>query len=41
MSNIINKIKFLITEGLLGLILREIKYRRRLREMRKRDPFIY
>jgi hypothetical protein len=27
--------------ALFGKIIREIKYRRRLKELRKRDPFIY
>lgn len=35
------KIKFFIKEKLFGKILREIRFRKRLKEMRKRDPFIY
>ena len=30
-----------IYELLFGRIIREIKHRRRLREIRKQDPFIY
>ncbi len=30
-----------IINFLFGKIIREIKYRKRLREIRKRDPFIY
>lgn len=26
---------------IFGKLIREIKYRKRLKEMRKRDPFIY
>lgn len=38
---IINKIKHFIIYRLFGKLTREIKYRKRLKEMRKRDPFIY
>ncbi len=34
-------IKDYIVYRLFGRITREIKYRKRLKEMRKRDPFIY
>jgi hypothetical protein len=34
-------LKYLLVEVLFGKITREIRYRRRLKEMRKRDPFIY
>lgn len=36
-----NKLKYWIVEVLFGRITREIRYRKRLKEMRKRDPFIY
>ena len=39
--NILNKIKFFIVERLFGKITRELRYRKRLKELRKRDPFIY
>jgi hypothetical protein len=35
------RIKYFIMEILLGRLMREIRYRRRRRELRKRDPFIY
>lgn len=35
------KIMFFIKERLFGKITREIRYRKRLKEIRKRDPFIY
>lgn len=35
------KIKELLVEKLFGKLIREIKYRKRLKELRKRDPFIY
>lgn len=38
---IFQKIKFFIIERLFGKLTREIRYRRRLKEIRKRDPFIY
>ena len=34
-------LKYFVTEVLFGRITREIRYRKRLKEMRKRDPFIY
>jgi hypothetical protein len=39
--NIFNKIKFFIVYRLFGKLTREIKYRKRIKELRKRDPFIY
>ena len=38
---IISKIKFFILYRLFGKIVREYKYRKRIKELRKRDPFIY
>jgi hypothetical protein len=38
---IIQKIKHFIIERLFEKITREIRYRRKLKEIRKRDPFIY
>ena len=35
------RIKDFIIYRLFGKITREIKYRKRLKEMRKRDPFTY
>jgi hypothetical protein len=35
------KLKFFIIERLFGKITREIRFRKRLKEMKKRDPFIY
>lgn len=37
----LQKIKFFIVERLFGKLTREIRYRKRLKEMKKRDPFIY
>lgn len=37
----IAKLKHFIIEVLFGKITREIRYRKRLKEMRKRDPYIY
>ena len=34
-------IKDFIINRLFGKITRELKYRKRLKELRKRDPFIY
>jgi len=34
-------IKNFIVNKLFGKLTRELKYRRRLKELRKRDPFIY
>jgi len=38
---IFSKIKNFIINRLFGKITRELKYRKRLKELRKRDPFIY
>jgi hypothetical protein len=38
---ILEKIRYFFTEVLFGKITREIRYRKRLKELRKRDPFIY
>lgn len=38
---LLTKIKDFIIYRLFGKLTREIKYRKRLKEMRKRDPFIY
>lgn len=35
------KIKSFIVNKLFGKITREIRFRKRLKELRKRDPFIY
>jgi hypothetical protein len=37
----LKKLTHYIIEVLFGKITREIRYRKRLKEMRKRDPFIY
>jgi hypothetical protein len=34
-------IQRLIVEKVFGKIIREYKYRKRMKELRKRDPFIY
>lgn len=34
-------IKDFIVNRIFGKLTRELKYRRRLKELRKRDPFIY
>lgn len=34
-------IRNFIVNKLFGKITRELKYRKRLKELRKRDPFIY
>lgn len=34
-------IQNLIVEKVFGKIIREYKYRKRMKELRKRDPFIY
>jgi len=39
--NVLQKIKNFIDQILFRKIKREIDYRRRLKELRKRDPFIY
>lgn len=35
------RLKYFIVEVLFGRITREVRYRKRLKEIRKRDPFIY
>ena len=35
------KLKYFVIEVLFGRITREVRYRKRLKEIRKRDPFIY
>ena len=39
--NIYSVVRNFIIHKLFGKITREITYRRRLKELRKRDPFIY
>jgi hypothetical protein len=39
--SIFKKIKYFIVERLCSKITREVRYRKRLKELRKRDPFIY
>ena len=34
-------IQHLIVEKVFGKLIREYKYRKRMKELRKRDPFIY
>lgn len=41
MKVLFTSIKDFIIYKLFGKIVREIKYRKRLKELRKRDPFIY
>lgn len=36
-----DSIRYFFVEVLFGKITREIRYRKRLKELRKRDPFIY
>jgi len=38
---IIDAIRNFVIHKLFGKITRELTYRRRLKELRKRDPFIY
>ena len=38
---IFKRLKFWLVERLFGKITREIRYRKRLKELRKRDPYIY
>lgn len=38
---ILKNIKNFLVERMFHRIIREIKYRRRIKELRKRDPFIY
>jgi hypothetical protein len=35
------KLKFFIVEKVFGRITRKIRLRRRLKELKKRDPYIY
>jgi hypothetical protein len=35
------RLKHFVIEVLFGRVTREVRYRKRLKEMRKRDPFIY
>lgn len=37
----ITRLKYFVVEVLFGQVTREVRYRKRLKEMRKRDPFIY
>lgn len=39
--SILEKIRYFIVATLFGKITRELRYRKRLKELRKRDPFIY
>ena len=41
MVKIITKIKDFVRHVLFGKIIREYKYRKRIKELRKRDPFTY
>lgn len=41
MKRFIETIKYFITDVLFGKITRELRYRKKLKEIRKRDPFIY
>jgi hypothetical protein len=38
---IFTRLKHFVVEVLFGRVTREVRYRKRLKEMRKRDPFIY
>jgi hypothetical protein len=38
---LLKRIKFFIIEVMFRKLTREIRYRKRLKEMRKRDPFTY
>lgn len=38
---LLKKIRHFIIETMFGKITRELRYRKRLKELRKRDPFIY
>lgn len=38
---IFNKIKFFIVERLFRKLTRKIRYNKRLKEMKKQDPYIY
>lgn len=35
------KIKYFVIEKLFGKVTREIRYRKKLKELREKDPFIY
>lgn len=37
----LTRLKYFVVEVLFGKVTRELRYRKRLKEMRKRDPFIY
>ena len=39
--SILKKIRHYIIEIMFGKITRELRYRKRLKELRKHDPFIY
>lgn len=39
--NILEKIKFYIVERLFGKLTRQIRYRRRLKQLKAKDPYIY
>ena len=41
MLKLLKTIKYFIADKLFGKITREIRYRKRLKELKKRDPFIY
>jgi hypothetical protein len=41
MKKIIEIIRYFFLERLFGKIIREYRYRKRVKELRKRDPFIY
>lgn len=41
MAKILAKLKLIFVDRLYKKIVREIRYRRRLKELKKRDPFIY
>ena len=38
---LLEKIKFYIIERLFGRITRELRYRKRLKELKSKDPYIY
>ena len=38
---ILENIRYFFVEKLFGKLTRELRYRKRLKELRKRDPFIY
>lgn len=41
MLKLLKTIKYFIVDKLFGKITRELRYRKRLKELKKRDPFIY